>query len=78
MKKMIAPLLMVAVVLSGLNVSRVQSEAAENNPTNEVQIENPEQSTNEWNNQRLCIFFGFSFISLYCCPIKLLSKFSCC
>ena len=45
MKKMIAPLLMVAVVLSGLNVSRVQSEAAENNPTNEVQIENPEQST---------------------------------
>ena len=21
-------------------------------------------STNEWNNQRLCIFFGFSFISL--------------
>ena len=51
MKKMIAPLLMVAVVLSGLNVSRVQSEAAENNPTNEVQIENPEQSTNEWNNQ---------------------------
>lgn len=51
MKKMIASLLMVAVVLSGLNVSRVQSEAAENNPTNEVQIENPEQSTNEWNNQ---------------------------
>ena len=48
---MIASLLMVAVVLSGLNVSRVQSEAAENNPTNEVQIENPEQSTNEWNNQ---------------------------
>ena len=76
MKKMIAPLLMVAVVLSGLNVSRVQSEAAENNPTNEVQIENPEQSTNEWNNQEDNVRFLMAQKRIHCraIPIQIKQK----